>query len=627
MHHPYDSFDPLCKSPFGAACAGSKVHFSILLSAFTLPQSCSLLLYRDDEFETPERCPLSLLESTAGGNRYGCTLQLSERPQLYFYCFEVVCPDGPRQIRKIDAHCGDFSETGELWQLTVYDPAYSVPRLPEHGIIYQIFPDRFCCSGQPKQNVPSDRTLHPTWEEMPEYLPNREGKITNSDYFGGDLEGIRQHLGYLKSLGVSLIYLNPIFEAHSNHRYNVADYFCVDPLLGSTEDFKRLCADAREMGIGILLDGVFSHTGADSVYFNREGRYGGTGAFRDPESPYRSWYKFEEYPNRYHSWWGFDTLPEVREETPDFLEFICGENGVIRHWMRLGAAGFRLDVADELPDIILDRLREAVKAENPNGILIGEVWEDASNKIAYSQRRRYLLGAQLDSVMNYPFMNAVLRYIRYGDSLALYYGVLSILENYPTPSVQLLFNSLSTHDTARAITVLAGEEYMGDDRQWQFEHHFLRSEQYERGRRLLLLAYTLLYFLPGLPCLYYGDEAGLSGWRDPFNRTPYPWGHEDQELISRFQLLGKIYRENPFLQEAPFIPVISTDDLFIYQRRSGGRSLSVIVNRGDIPYDLRSIPSGGKVTIITGRFEHGELYPLSAIVVLREQADEKGALL
>lgn len=621
MRYPYDSFSALCKQPFGAVCAGSEVRFSIFLGTFTLPQSCALLLYRADAFDSPIRYPLALLESGRDGNRFGCSVRLDSRPELYFYCFEVSTSEGVRAIRRLDTHHGDFTEEGELWQLTAYDPAFTTPSPPVHGIVYQIFPDRFFSSGTEKQNVPSDRELHASWAEMPEFRPNQEGIITNSDYFGGDLEGIRQKLGYLKSLGVSLLYLNPIFEAHSNHRYNVADYFRVDPLLGTNEDFRRLCADARAQGIGIVLDGVFSHTGTDSVYFNKNRRYGDGGAYNDPESRYRQWYKFEEYPHRYHSWWGFETLPELQEETPDFLEFICGENGVVRYWMRLGAIGFRLDVADELPDVILDRLREAVKAENPDGILIGEVWEDASNKIAYSQRRRYLLGAQLDAVMNYPFMNAVLRYIRHGDSAAFCDGVLSILENYPAPSTRLLFNSLSTHDTPRAITVLASEEYTGGDRWWQFDRHFLRPEQYDRGRRLLLLAYTLLYFLPGLPCLYYGDEAGVSGWRDPFNRTPYPWGHEDAELTACFRLLGRIYRENPFLADASFTPIVSTGDLFLYTRKGNGRALSVAVNRGDVPCSLQTVLPEGEVTVITGRLEHRELYPLSAAVILQTEKD------
>lgn len=619
--HAYDSLNPLCKQPFGAAEAGSTVMFSVMLSTFFLPQRVELLLYRADEFDAPTmRVPMNPDPDwdSPETNRFVCHVRLPDEPQLYFYCFEAASDDGVRMLRRIDAHNGDLTDAGELWQLTCYSSEYHTPRVSPNGIIYQIFPDRFFASGTPKSGVPADRRFHENWNDLPEFRPDAQGKITNSDYFGGDLRGIAEKLPYLQSLGVSLIYLNPIFEAHSNHRYNVADYFHVDPLLGTDEDFRRLCEQAAEYGIGIVLDGVFSHTGSDSVYFNKEGRYGDSGAYNDPDSPYRAWYKFEEYPEKYRSWWGFVTLPEVMEEHPDFMEFICGENGVVRHWMRLGAAGFRLDVADELPDAFLDRIRCTVKEENPNGILIGEVWEDASNKIAYSQRRRYLLGKQLDSVMNYPFMNAVLRYVRYGDCNGLYHGVLSILENYPPESQRLLFNSLSTHDTARALTVLAGEEYTGGDREWQAAHNRLNDAQLLRGRSLLLIAYTLLYFLPGTPCLYYGDEAGVQGWKDPFNRATYPWGNEDAQLLEAFRLLGKLVREASFLPDAGFLPLISTPDVFAYARRAGEHMLTIAVNRGERGHDLSGVLTGTpKVQVITGSFEGGVLAPLSAVVLLQ----------
>lgn len=616
--YPYDSFDTVCKSPFGAVPAGSQVTFSILLTDFVLPISCDLLLYKADAFDTPTRYQMHIDSVYVGCNRFICSVPLPMEAYLYFYCFEVVTAEGVKHIRRVDTHNGDFDEDGALWQLTVYEPSYQTPALENRGIIYQIFPDRFYNSGRERENVPADRTIHPTWGGLPEFRPNQNGVITNSDYFGGDLLGIVQKLDYLASLHVSLIYLNPIFEAHSNHRYNVADYFKVDPLLGTNEDFVYLCQEAAKYGIGIVLDGVFSHTGSDSVYFNKERRYGGGGAYNDPNCRYKSWYKFNEYPHNYHSWWGFDTLPEIIEETPDFLDFICGEQGVIRYWMGLGARGFRLDVADELPDVILDRLRCAVKESNPDGILIGEVWEDASNKIAYSQRRRYLLGRQLDSVMNYPFMNAILRYVRYGDCAAVYHGVLSILENYPPPSIRLLFNSLSTHDTPRAITALAAEEYTGGDREWQAAHYALSPEQYKRGCRLLVLAYTLLYFLPGLPCLYYGDEAGVVGWRDPFNRTPYPWGSEDAALVRVFKQLGQIYADTHFLPEAAFRPVTVTNDILIYVRQHRYHVLSVAVNRGGNPHNIGAVlPPGGKIQVLAGSFENGVLQPLSAIVVIR----------
>lgn len=625
MHsYPFDSFDSVCKSPFGAVKAGNTVHFSVILSDFSLFYKCELLLYKADEFHTPVRYDMKIDNAFVGNNRYCCSVALPPVAQLYFYCFELVTEHGVTHIKRIDSHNGDFGEEGELWQLTVYDSSFHTPAPPSRGIIYQIFPDRYYRSGKPKAPLLPDRRLHENWSDIPDFRPDKDGKVTNSDYFGGDLLGIAEKLDTIAELGVSLIYLNPIFEAHSNHRYNVADYFKVDPLLGTNEDFRTLCAEAKKRGIGIILDGVFSHTGSDSVYFNKEHRYGAnTGAYNDPDSPYRCWYKFNNYPTDYRSWWNFDTLPEIVEETPAFLDFVCGEKGVIRYWMNQGAQGFRLDVADELPDVILDRIRQAVKESNPHGILIGEVWEDASNKVAYSQRRRYLLGNQLDSVMNYPYMNAVVRFVRYGDSNALYHGILTILENYPMPSINLLFNSLSTHDTARAITLLSGEEYTGGDREWQFAHNTLSPEQYAYGKHLLLIAYTLMYFLPGTPCLYYGDEVGLTGWRDPFNRTGYPWEGADDELREKFVLLGKLYRENEFLKNAVYMPVVSVGDVFCYARTRKGMTLTVAVNRGNHAQDVRSVLPQGEATVITGGYHDGVLDALSAVVVIeREESDE-----
>lgn len=613
---PYDSFDLACKNPFGAVPAAQEVHFSLYLSDFYLPIQCTLLFYKADEFDSPIRYTMGITHEGVGYNRFSCSIAVSQEPGLFFYCFEVDFGTEKRQIRRIDSHNGDFTDQGELWQLTVYDPLYVTPTPVPAGIIYQIFPDRFFRQSLVKQNIPSDRLIHEHWDELPVFRPNEKGEITNSDYFGGDLAGIEQKLPYLKQLGVSLIYLNPIFEAHSNHRYNVADYFKVDPLLGTNEDFAHLCKVAESYQIGIILDGVFSHTGSDSVYFNKNRRYGPGGAYNDPQSPYRCWYKFEDYPTRYHSWWGFDTLPEIIEETPSYLDFICGEHGVIAYWMGMGARGFRLDVADELPDVILERLRQAVKKANPQGLLIGEVWEDASNKIAYSQRRRYLLGHQLDAVMNYPFMDIILRYVRYGDYGALYHGILTILENYPAPSKRYLFNSLSTHDTTRALTVLVGEEYTGGDREWQAGHMGLSPEQYNRGCQMLLIAYTLLYFLPGIPCLYYGDEAGVAGWRDPFNRTTYPWGHADENLIAAFCHLGQLRRAAAFLSDAKFLPVCATADVFIYTRAAHDGSLTVAVNRSGIPQNIQALVKGKHPHVITGSLENGILAPLSAIVCL-----------
>lgn len=613
----YDSRLSDYKEPFGAVRAGTAVRFSVRLPKDVCPQLVEFALCSDGEAD--RFFPMQLDGCTLRYNRFSYTFT-PPRPKLYFYYFQVTTPDGAHHVihanEQMRGELGLHSD--RYWQLTVYDPQSCRPAAFGDGILYQIFPDRFCNSGEKKQNVPTDRTLRADWGNLPVYLPNQNGEVTNSDYFCGDLAGITKNLDYLVKLGVTCLYLNPIFEAHSNHRYNTADYLHIDPLLGTEEDFATLCQEARARGISIILDGVFSHTGSDSVYFNRNGRYGQhTGAYRDPDSPYREWYSFRHYPDDYDSWWGFKTLPNVRETNPRYVDFICNpETGVLAHWLKLGASGFRLDVADELPDAFLDRVYQTVKSFGQDKIVIGEVWEDASNKISYGNRRRYLLGSQMDGVMNYPFRNAVLGYILTGNADDFVDGVLSIVENYPPPAMSSMMNSLSTHDTPRAITVLAGESMEGKDRNWQANHHYLSMDAYRHGQVLLKMASCLQYFLPGTPCLYYGDEAGLSGYADPFNRCCYPWGYENQELVEWFQQLGQLRRSYPFLIDAEFVPLVVDSNLCAYIRKKGKQSVLVAINRAYHPRALH-LPqefTNSKPQILLGDYCDGALEPESAVL-------------
>ena len=615
----YDSRLPLYKEPFGAVAAGTCLRFAIHLPKNLIPKRVDFVLYCDGEAK--RFFPMSLTHCTNSFNRY--TLKICfPHPKLYFYYFNITEENGTSHIIHADENMrGEIDlPTDRLWQLTVYDNDMQRPKSLGNGIMYQIFPDRFCSSGTPKKNVPTDRILRNDWGNLPVYLPNKEGEITNSDFFGGDLPGITQKLPYLQSLGVTCLYLNPIFESHSNHRYDTADYMRIDPLLGTEEDFAILCAEAKKLGISVILDGVFSHTGSDSLYFNRTGRYGEhSGAYRDPQSPYREWYSFKRYPDDYESWWGFITLPNVRETQPDYMNFICNpQTGVLAKWMKLGASGFRLDVADELPDAFIDRVYQTVKSFGKDKIVIGEVWEDASNKISYGSRRRYLLGNQLDSVMNYPFRNAVLGYILTGNFMEFLNRVVSIVENYPAPAMNAMMNSLSTHDTPRAITVLVGESMEGKQRPWQAEHHYLSMEQYQKGQTLLKLASTLQYFLPGIPCLYYGDEAGLSGYADPFNRCCYPWGYENHELIQWFSRLGHLRLSLPFLAEASFQPLLVDQDICSYLRFSLDQKLLVAINRSE---HTRSLPVPedfylAQTIPLVGSFQDGRLSPYSAVIMV-----------
>lgn len=613
MSAPYfDSQDSGFKKPFGAVKAGEEFTLRLRLPPEPGDPKALVLFYRDGD-QTPAAA--FHMESIGWKDGYAyCQARCHvPEPGLYFYHFEATV-EGRRQVVTRDPQSSRSAGTaGVLWQLTVYDPRLETPGFLRRGVMYQIFPDRFHKSGQPHP-VPEGRRLREDWGGVPQYLPDPDGEFRCNDYFGGDLEGIRRKLPYLKELGVTCLYLNPIFEAHSNHRYNTADYRSVDPMLGDDQDFARLCADAKKIGITVILDGVFSHTGSDSLYFNLEGRYGDGGAARDPRSPYRPWYSFHPWPDSYDCWWGFKTLPNVNEWEYSYRQFICGKDGVLHKWLGLGAGGFRLDVADELPDIFLDHLRRSVKEKNPQAAVIGEVWEDASNKSSYGHRRRYLLGEQLDSVMNYPFRQAILDYLRHGGGELFGRRVMSILENYPRPVVDCLMTSLSTHDVERAITVLAGEDCAGHDRRWQGEHHFPSPQQYERGKAMVAAASLIQYTLPGIPCLYYGDEAGMWGYKDPLNRGCYPWGKEDTQLVEIFRRLGALRREEA-LAGGDFALISAGEDCLVYSRTSPSQTLVVAVSRSDQPVrpPLPASLAGEQPIFQLGSWQDGCLAPFGGV--------------
>jgi len=616
----YNSRDPECKTPFGALGTGQEATITLRLPKSMAVCQPHIILHPADCGE-PLKLPMPLHEVAGTCNAFQVELLL-EQPGLWFYHFELS--ESHQTIKRAEdgnAVLGD----GGSWQLTAYDSRMQPPACLREGVIYQIFPDRFYASGLPKQDVPADRVMHEDWHSLPEWQPTPEGKVLNNDYFGGDLAGITEKLDYLASLGVSCIYLNPIFEAHSNHRYNTADYHKIDPLLGSEEDFATLCATAKEKGIAVILDGVFSHTGSDSVYFNREGRYGKGGAYRDKTSPYYEWFRFNDWPKDYESWWGFETLPNVEETAPGYLEFIAGEGGVAQKWLSLGASGYRLDVADELPDTFLDTLYARVKVVNPDSAVLGEVWEDASNKESYGYRRRYLLGGQMDSVMNYPFKGALLRYIRYGGGQQLLETIMTVLENYPAPAITALMNSLSTHDTMRAITALGGQPLDHHDRSWQAQHHALTEKQYWHGRDLFALASVVQFGLPGMPCVYYGDEAGSCGYKDPFNRAPYPWGREDTGLVDFIRVLGKVRTEHPIFAGARFLPVTFSDEVCCFTRQSADSCTAILfaVNRSETQQPLL-LPGGfadAQPLAVYGSYNAGALGTLSGVVLLHTEND------
>ena len=609
MSIPFDSQKIYYRSPFGAVEQDTVIHFRILLPRDCRAKVAELCVKYDYDCNWEHRKMIWCGTFDENTEIWECDFA-PDRVGLYWYNYRLktiygtryLCPGDPYKISSIEEH------PGRSWQITCYKKGFTTPRWPVGGVMYQIFPDRFNFSGEEKELERTDFKRNDDWYALPQWQPDENGMITNSDFFMGDLKGITQKLDYLESIGVSCIYLNPIGEAYSNHRYDTGDYSHVDPILGTNDDFVTLCAEAKKRGIHVINDGVFSHTGSDSVYFNRSGRYGEGGAYRDKDSPYFSWYKFNEWPNNYHSWWGFDTLPEVIETDPAFNEYINGKNGIVRTWMRRGNSGWRLDVADELPDEFMENLRKSVKDENPEAFIVGEVWEDASNKESYGARRKFLLGEQLDSVMNYVFRGAILDFCRGQDARYSMAAIMSVVENYPRPVLRVLMNSLSTHDTERALTVIAGEPLNGRDRGWQASTH-LNDDQRRRGIQLLKLAVAMQFTLPGFPCVYYGDEAGMEGYRDPFNRCCYPWGKENQELIEWHRILGKLRQEVSALWDGEFINAYAKDRRMSYIRYDDKTAMFCTFNLNDHEVVIDPPPgyTGGRV-FFGSKFENYKLY-------------------
>ena len=560
----FNSRDPACKSHFGAAPCGTEVSFSVFAGPEEVTGGQLLLL---EEFSGQERA----IPMTWADGALRCVYRTPEEPELVWYAFSLTRPDG--QVLRLD-------KNGGRWQLTVYDGQSRTPGWFGQGVSYQIFPDRFCRSRMPRpEGMVGRRTVHENWAGTPDYLPDAQGEIRNCDFFGGDLAGITAKLDYLQSLSVTTLYLNPIFEAASNHRYNTADYLAIDPMLGTEEDFRTLCREAHRRGMRVLLDGVFNHTGSVSRYFNADGSYPEVGAAQSRESPYYNWYHFTRWPEEYDAWWGIKTLPAVEENQDSYREFIIrGQDSVVRHWLRCGADGWRLDVADELPDDFITEIRRAMEEEKPGAVLIGEVWEDGSNKIAYDRRRRYLLGRETHGLMNYPFRTAALAWLLGGDAGAFRESMEEIREHYPSPAFYSAMNFLGTHDTPRILTLLGGEP-VPESKEARAEAR-LSPAGYRLARQRLMLGALLLYAFPGSPTVYYGDEAGMQGYEDPLNRRTYPWGQEDESLSAWYRRLGQLRRERLSLQVGQIRYLYAAGGGLVLERRAEAEVTVAALNAG-----------------------------------------------
>ena len=572
----YDSRNSCFKKPFGAVKAETKVRINVWCNGYV--QDVFLILYKDGESE--KRIKMNM---TGRQNEYGIyTSELAfESYGLYFYRFCVKTENGEKIYGRDEF--GEADENADAaWQLLCYDKNFSVPDDFLGATYYQIFPDRYNKSGEcDLKDKLGPFVVHKDMSDIPIFSPNESGEITNNDFFGGNLKGICEKLDELYLFGIRVIYLNPIFMAYSNHRYDTADYMRIDPMLGTEKDFKNLCNEAHKRGMKIILDGVFSHTGDNSIYFDKYNHFG-TGAATNPSSPYLGWYKFYEYPNVYESWWGIGTLPCVEEMAPGFIDFIItGPDSVVKHWLRAGADGFRLDVADELPDEFIRLLYQTVKEEKPDAVVIGEVWEDASNKISYGIRRKYFQAKELDGVMNYVYRKLIIDFVL-GKISGEYFTeyVMRLAENYPKEALLSSMVFLSTHDTGRILTLLAGIDGNAMTREERAVKR-LDDEQYKKGIKILGAAVFLLFTLPGSPCIYYGDEIGMQGYEDPFNRAFYTAWQKDEKVYEIYKTLAKIREEELALRWGDVFPFLVSDGVVTFIRCIKDEKLLCAVNMSD----------------------------------------------
>lgn len=590
MRDPF-VFDPrseCCKKPYGAVPCGTAVSYTVRPLRAEGWSRCVLVAQREfSNLETETELPCTGIDGDR--NRFSGTFPAPAEPELVWYWFRLSRPDGCTIL--FDKSGWHTDGSVQSWQLTVYEET-PTPSWFGRGVTYQIFPDRFCRLSVPDPaGMIGGRWVHENWSDIPEWQPDSQGEVRNRDFFGGSLQGIISKLDDLAAFGVTTLYLNPIFESASNHRYNTADYLAIDPMLGTEADFRQLCREAKSRGIRVILDGVFNHTGSQSRYFNADGFYPAPGAAQSQDSPYFNWFSFHPWPTDYDAWWGIKTLPAVQENDSGYRDFIIRDrDSVVRHWLRAGASGWRLDVADELPDDFIADIRTAMDETAPGSLLLGEVWEDATTKVAYSQRRRYLLGQELHGVMNYPFRNALIAYLLGGDADEFRETLEAIRENYPPNAFFSLMNFLGTHDTPRILTVL-GASHVPDSKEDRASYR-LSPEERQMGLARLRLAALILFTFPGSPTVYYGDEAGMEGWEDPFNRACYPWGWEDTELKAWFARLAHLRLDRPALQSGQLHWCWTAGPILAFARELNGQLLTTVINAADTPQSL-TLPWSG----------------------------------
>lgn len=592
MDIEHNSREKFYRRPFGAVTCGTEIRFRISVHGAGIPYEVNLVYKKDGEEE--RRACMSYMFDINGHCIYSVKVKMPMEAGLIWYYFELKTDRGVIYYGNNSSQLGgkgemSYDKPANSYQVTVYNEDYKTPEWFKTGVAYQIFPDRFY-NGNEDGSFLGNRTdiIKRNWGDQPFYKAEQfGGEYLANDFFGGNLKGIIKKLPYLKDLGISVIYLNPIFRAYSNHKYDTGSYEEIDPMFGDEKTFKKLCSEAKALGIRIILDGVFNHTGSNSKYFNKNGEYDSIGAYQSQDSPYYTWFRFMDWPDVYESWWGMITLPQVEEHSEALREYLLsGKDAIIKKWIKNGASGWRLDVVDELPGFFVKELRNNVKSVDDDAVIIGEVWEDASNKSAYGERREYLLGNELDSVMNYPFRNALIdAVLGHIDAHQLNERLMSIKENYPAPAYYSLLNMVTSHDVERIMTLMGDAPSRHDvSKDYQAEFN-LDGYALELAKERATLVLGLQMTLPGVPCIFYGDEIGMQGYGDPFCRSCFPWDKIDEAdpdglVRGRYKNMIKLRNMSKAFSIGEFFSVYAIGKVYAFMRIYENEKYLVVVNLG-----------------------------------------------
>lgn len=629
----HNSQNPYYRSPKGAVPTDSTVRLAIDITDKNLKiESVKLYTWQ----ETLGASYKKMEPSSWDKYHYIVDVQMPEDGCLIWYYFVVRLEDG--SLLYYGNSQGQMGGEGKVemnvptaYQITVYRANATTPDWFKKSVMYQIFPDRFYRSGNEIPQKPY-AVFHCDWNAPPMYYVDPDTRqVIAYDFFGGNFKGIQEKLTYLKDLGISVIYLNPIFLSRSNHHYDTANYFRTDPMLGTNEDFAELCKTAEDMGIKIILDGVFSHTGSDSIYFNRYGNYSELGAYQSKNSPYYEWYDFKEYPNKYDCWWGFDSMPNIKETTPSYMDYIINDDdSVMNYWMRKGISGWRLDVIDELPRQFSRAFYKKLKSIDKDAVLIGEIWEDASNKVSYNVPREYLCGYEIDGAMNYPLRQIILDFLlNRDDAKETQKRIANQHENYPAENLYAMMNLLGSHDVERILTLL-GEAPSIENVPITAQADFRLDDKHLRlaiARLKIAVCWQMTF--PGVPSIYYGDEIGMQGYRDPHNRASYNWDSGDSNLQYYFTRLIALRNSREVLQTGWYVPAYAKDDVLAYFRttKQGKDRFGKVMDDDCILVVLnRNSVKSATITIDTHGFCQNKLHEITSMYPDVEIIDNKAQI-